>query len=647
MNRLKNILTSVALRRAGAAVLALSLVGGVFYSRYASPKHVEASVTILTTTGSQTWNVPSDWNNSNNTIEVLGGGGGSSGSQAVAKGLGGGAGAGGGYSKITNITLPAGTGVTISIGSAGSAVTYGSAASNGGNTWVCNSTSSCASVSDTNVVVSATGGGGGTSSTGGAAGAASVGTGFNGGAGGSGGAGTGQSGGGGGGGGGAAGLNAAGNTGAANSGATGGAGGRGDGTTGGTAGTASGGAGGNGAEWTTAGSGGGGGGGNGGGNGAVGNAGGTSGQYGAGGGAGGAPGNGVTTAGIGKAGNQGVIIVTYTPADVTPPSPNPPYFTVLPAPASVSSISMTSVTETDTDSPPTQYYFGYSACGGANDGTGGTDSGWQSSASYTDTGLDANKCYGFLIKARDSASPANVTSTSTTATTTYTLANVPSAPTIASAAATTVVLTNNENGNPTANPSTEFAVQVTATSPTDSTWLNKYVTSGGAASGTTVWLSDSQLTNVTINNLSPNTTYTFQSMARNFNAIETASSSGTSQLTLPGTPGTPTFSSIITTSLTVTWTAPTGGADTYKVERCTDASCSTTPTVIGAGVAGLSQSDSGLAAGTTYWYRVRATNATGDSVYSTIASVTTTSSGGGTGTTRIQGVRLRGGVRIQ
>jgi hypothetical protein len=71
--------------------------------------------TVIFLTSGTSWTVPADWNNSNNTIEVIGGGGG--GEVSVANvGTGGG---GGGYSKITNLALTGGASVTINIGSGG------------------------------------------------------------------------------------------------------------------------------------------------------------------------------------------------------------------------------------------------------------------------------------------------------------------------------------------------------------------------------------------------------------------------------------------------------------------------------------------------------------------------------------------------
>jgi hypothetical protein len=87
---------------------------------------VLTNVVILTTTGSVLdWTVPDDWNDANNTIEVIGGGGG--GEDADARG--GGGGGGGAYSSVSNVNLtPAGT-VQYRVGSGGAE------ASDGGDTW--------------------------------------------------------------------------------------------------------------------------------------------------------------------------------------------------------------------------------------------------------------------------------------------------------------------------------------------------------------------------------------------------------------------------------------------------------------------------------------------------------------------------------
>ena len=109
--------------------------------------------------------------------------------------------------------------------------------------------------------------------------------------------------------------------------------------------------------------------------------------------------------------------------------------------------------------------------------------------------------------------------------------------------------------------------------------------------------------------------------------VDTASdesplSAEVSLLTLPAVPGTPTFTNVAPSALTVNWTAPAGGADSYRIERCQGSGCSGF-SEIASGVTGLSYDDSGLSDSTLYRYRIRATNATGDGDYSSIGETTT------------------------
>lgn len=264
------------------------------------------TVIYITSTASTSWTVPSNWNSDSNTIEVIGGGGGGH-FVASIPGVGGGGGASGAYAIKSNLSLEPETQITIKVGVAGAMATAG------GDTYF--NATTCADSS-----VCGKGGGGASGQTGGSAQTGSVGTvnaGANGGTGGP----TGPTnGGGGGGGGGAGGPQGAGNAGITATGQDGGAGGQGGGTAGGAGGLANGGAGGNGTEWSPSpayGSGGGGGGGQGGGNKSDGWGGGSGGTYGAGGGGGGGAGKGGALSGAGKAGTQGIIVITYTPAVTT------------------------------------------------------------------------------------------------------------------------------------------------------------------------------------------------------------------------------------------------------------------------------------------------------------------------------------------
>ncbi|MEX2514740.1 MAG: DUF2341 domain-containing protein [Candidatus Paceibacterota bacterium] len=210
--------------------------------------------------------------------------------------------------------------------------------------------------------------------------------------------------------------------------------------------------------------------------------------------------------------------------DTIPPYPDPSEFAVAPDGASTSSITMTAATSTDGEgSTPVEYYFNYQACA-ADAGTGWSHSGWLVETSYTDENLQVNQCYSYRVKTRDSLGNETAYSATSSA---YTAAAIPDAPSLSNPTETTLDLVNNEGANPTANPDTTFAVQVSDTSPGDQTWTNQYVNASGEPSATAVWLTDSQLSGLTVTMLEPNITYTFRTKARNEDGDETGWSATT------------------------------------------------------------------------------------------------------------------------
>jgi hypothetical protein len=98
---------------------------------------------------------------------------------------------------------------------------------------------------------------------------------------------------------------------------------------------------------------------------------------------------------------------TTGPPDTTPPTPDPCWAS-LPTATGPYSITMTSTTSTDAESPPVYYYFECTNYGDAN-------SEWQREETYVATGLSPNTQYTFRVKARDSYVPANETGWSSTA----------------------------------------------------------------------------------------------------------------------------------------------------------------------------------------------------------------------------------------
>jgi hypothetical protein len=207
--------------------------------------------------------------------------------------------------------------------------------------------------------------------------------------------------------------------------------------------------------------------------------------------------------------------------DTDPPTPDPMTFASAPANDSATQISMTATAGTDSTTPVEYLFTNDNSNCGANVGTGGTSSSWQSSASYSDASLQANKCYGYTVTARDSVSPTPNTGTASSISSTYTSANTPGTPTLSGATQTTLNLTNAENSNPSSNPTTYFAVQVVTTTPNDATWLNKWVDASGNPSASEAWLTDTQLDALVLQGLTSSTTYGVKVKARNQDGDET------------------------------------------------------------------------------------------------------------------------------
>jgi hypothetical protein len=97
---------------------------------------------------------------------------------------------------------------------------------------------------------------------------------------------------------------------------------------------------------------------------------------------------------------------TSTTPDLTPPSPDPLTWASVPHATSQSAIVMTAATATDISG--VEYSFECTAGGGHS-------SGWQSGATYTDTGLSANTTYTYRVQARDKSPAHNTTGYSATA----------------------------------------------------------------------------------------------------------------------------------------------------------------------------------------------------------------------------------------
>ncbi len=99
--------------------------------------------------------------------------------------------------------------------------------------------------------------------------------------------------------------------------------------------------------------------------------------------------------------------------------------------------------------------------------------------------------------------------------------------------------------------------------------------------------------------------------------------------TIPAAPSGLTASAVSSSQINLNWTDNAGDETAYKVERATSSSGPWTEIAGSLAANTTSFQATGLAASTTYHFRVRASNAAGNSNYSNTASATTQASGGG------------------
>jgi chitinase len=239
--------------------------------------------------------------------------------------------------------------------------------------------------------------------------------------------------------------------------------------------------------------------------------------------------------------------------------------------------------------------------------------------SFTDSGLAAGTRYTYTVLGYDGATPANESALSNSASaTTRTTPPIDVTPPSVPAGVT-------------ATAQSTTSIRVTWTASTDASGISGYriFRDGGAQPIATV-----QTTEYTDTNLAPNTTYTYTVSARDDAVVpnESARSAPASATTLSDAPPPDTTPPTVptglqasaqgTSTIALQWTASTdagSGVAGYRIYR----DGSATPL---ASVTTTNYTDTGLAAGTTYSYAVRAFDAAApanESALSAAASATT------------------------
>ncbi|MCU0439627.1 MAG: fibronectin type III domain-containing protein [Raineya sp.] len=229
--------------------------------------------------------------------------------------------------------------------------------------------------------------------------------------------------------------------------------------------------------------------------------------------------------------------------------------------------------------------------------------------SYSDNGLTANTTYHYRVR----ASNAGGNSAYSNVANATTLSNAPSVPTTLTA---TTVSSSQINLSWTDNANNETAYKVER-SPDG---VNGWTEIAGNLPANTNSYSD--------NGLTANTTYHYRVRAGNTggNSAYSNVANATTLSNAPSVPTTPTTltaTAVSTSQINLSWADNANNETAYKVERSPDGVNGWTEIAGNLPANTATYSDNGLTANTTYHYRVRASNAGGNSAYSNVANAKT------------------------
>ncbi|MCK5173561.1 MAG: hypothetical protein KAR47_09220, partial [Planctomycetes bacterium] len=206
-----------------------------------------------------------------------------------------------------------------------------------------------------------------------------------------------------------------------------------------------------------------------------------------------------------------------TTQDGTAPSPDPATWAAVPYAIGSSSIAMTATTASDPDPGGVEYYFICTA-------GGGTDSGWQPSPTYIDSGLTELASYTYRVKTRDLSVNLNETALSIaqSATTEDTTAPLPNPMTWATVPFAT----------------STSSISMTATTASDPSGVEYYFANITDPNHDSGWLAIATYIDTGLSELT-SYTYTVKSRDLSGNQNETVVSGSRSATTDDGTPPTP------------------------------------------------------------------------------------------------------------
>lgn len=238
----------------------------------------------------------------------------------------------------------------------------------------------------------------------------------------------------------------------------------------------------------------------------------------------------------------------------------------------------------------TQYALEYSSDGASYTTLTTTNA---ATSIYTHSGIGTgNSYYSYRVFALNVDT---VSSATATVSSTYTLALTPSAPNASNVLTTTADITPANASSPSNSAQTQYAIAVGA----------QYVQIDGTLGASAAWQTLSNWGTCHVSGLSQGTTYTFTTIARNGNNLQTSVSPAASITTLVPPPSAVSFGTATTTSIVVRWRSVTN-ASRYQIEYSSDGS---SYSLLSTAVTDTSYSHTGFTFGNTgYYYRVYAFN---------------------------------------
>jgi fibronectin type 3 domain-containing protein len=317
----------------------------------------------------------------------------------------------------------------------------------------------------------------------------------------------------------------------------------------------------------------------------------------------------------GSADNPSIAgLEVWTPASVTVPATP----TGVAATAGVGQVSLSWTASTGAAG-----YNIYRSTTSGGEGTTAYVSG-VTATSYTDTAVTDGTAYYYTVSAENSAG--NSAQSSQVSATPTTGVTVPATPTGVTATAGV----------------SRVSLAWNASSGATSYNVYRSTTSGGE--GTTAYASGITTASYTDSSATAGTTYYYKVAAVNSAGTSAQSSevsaTPTSGVTVPSAP-TGVSATAGVSQVSLSWTA-SSGATSYNVYRSTSSGGEGTTAYV-SGLTGTSYTDTGVTAGTTYYYTVAAVNSAGTSAQSSQVSAAPTSGGGGSGSPNTPVLQINAG----